>query len=91
MQLGTQHYVEYINVVNFLELRTIVICLKLRAKLRCYGFLKVFDTFSHKVVQPWFIWNETWTQHYFVYLIVLKWLELKTIVICLKLRAKLRF
>ena len=31
------------------------------------------------------------TQHYFVYIIELKWLEFKIIVICYKLRAKLRF
>ena len=31
------------------------------------------------------------TQHYMVYIIVLKWLESKTLAICLKLHAKLRF
>ena len=31
------------------------------------------------------------TQHYFLYIIVLKWLESKTVVIYLKLRAKLCF
>ena len=30
-------------------------------------------------------------QNYFVYVVVLKWLELVTIVICLKLRAKFPF
>ena len=31
------------------------------------------------------------TQHFLVYFIVLKWIESKTIVICLKLRVQLRF
>ena len=31
------------------------------------------------------------TQHYLVYIIELKWLDLKTIIICLILRSKLRF
>ena len=35
-------------------------CLKLRAKLCVCGFLSVLGTFSHKVVQTWFIWHETW-------------------------------
>ena len=40
--------------------KKIVICLKLRAKLRFLGFLSVFDTFSHKVVQTWFVSHEIW-------------------------------
>ena len=59
MQLGIQHNLEYIIVVNWLELKTIVICLKLCAKWHCYDFLIVFDTFSHKGVPTWFVWNET--------------------------------
>ena len=38
----------------------IVISLKLRAKLSSYGFLSIFCTFSHKVVQTRFVWHETW-------------------------------
>ena len=55
MKFGTQHYLVYIIVLESLKLKTIVICLKLRAKLCFYGFVCVFGTFSHKVVQPWFV------------------------------------
>ena len=40
--------------------RTIVICLKLRAKLLFYSFFSFFGTFSHKVIQTWFVLHETW-------------------------------
>ena len=43
-----------------LELKIIVMCLKLRVKLRCYAFLSVFGTFAHKVGQTWFVLHETW-------------------------------
>ena len=42
------------------KIEIIVICLKLRAKLRFKAFLSVFCTFLHKVVQTWFVWHETW-------------------------------
>ena len=45
--------------------------------------LSFLGTFAHKVAQTWFVLYETWhTQRYLVYIIVLKWLELKIIVIC---------
>ena len=47
-------------MLKWLESKIIVIYLKLRAKLRFYGFLSAFDTFSHKVVQTWFVWHDTW-------------------------------
>ena len=50
----------YITVLNWLETKRIVICLNLHAKLRIFGFLNVFCTFSHKVVQTYFVWHETW-------------------------------
>ena len=74
--------------MKWLELKTIVRCLKLRATFRFKVFFSFFVSFSHKVVQTWFVWHEICTQHYLVYIILLKWLELKTLVICLKLRAK---
>ena len=38
----------------------IVICLKLRAKLRFYGLLSFFGSFAHNVAQTWFVFHETW-------------------------------
>ena len=43
-----------------LESKTIVKFLKLRSKLLFNGFLSVFGTFAHKVVQILFVWHETW-------------------------------
>ena len=60
MKHGTQHYFVYLIVLEWLELKTIVMCLKLRAKLRFKGFLSIFGTFSDKVVQIWFVWHKTW-------------------------------
>ena len=62
---GTQHYLVYIIVLKGLEFKKLVICLKERAKLRFYGFLSVFGTLSHKVVQTWFVWHETWHKKLF--------------------------
>ena len=72
------------------ESKTMVICLKLRAKLRIWGFLSVFGTFSLKEDQTWFVATKLGTQHYLVYIILLQRWKSKTIVICLKLRVKLR-
>ena len=47
-------------VLKWLELEIIVICKKLRVKLRFYAFLSVFATFAHKVAQTWFVFHETW-------------------------------
>ena len=60
MKLGTQNYLVYVIVLNLLESKTILIWLKLRAKLRCKVFLSVFGTFLQKVVETWFVCNETW-------------------------------
>ena len=59
-KLGTQHYLKYIIVLKWLELKIIVICLKLRVKLIFYAFLNVFGTFALKVAQTWFLLHETW-------------------------------
>ena len=58
-KLGTQHYVVYIFALKLLKSQTIVICLILRAKLLFKIFLIVCGTFSHKVVQTWFVWHGT--------------------------------
>ena len=57
---GTQHYLVYSIILKWLYSKKIVICLKLRAKLHFWSFFSIFGTFSHKVVQIWFVWHETW-------------------------------
>ena len=47
-------------MLKWLELKIIVICLKLRAKLGFKGFLSVFGTFANKVDQTWVVLQETW-------------------------------
>ena len=42
-------------MLQWLELKIIFICLKLRVKLRFYGFLSDFGSFAHKVAQNWFV------------------------------------
>ena len=42
------------------RIKIIVICLKLRAKLRFKGFLSVLATFSNKVAQTRFVLHEPW-------------------------------
>ena len=53
--------------------------------------LRVELNYAHKVAKTLFVLHETWHIHYLVYIILLKWVELKIIDICLKLRGKLRF
>ena len=75
---------------KWLECKTLVICLKLLTKMRFkvfYSFLALSRITSFKLG---LFCMEHVTQHNSVYIIVLKWLELKTIIICLKLRSKLR-
>ena len=59
MKLGTQHYLVNIILLKWLEFKIIVLCLKLRAKLRFYVFLSYFGTFAHKVAQTLFVLQET--------------------------------
>ena len=60
-------------MLKWLELKIIVICLKLRAKLRFKGFLSGFGTIAHKVDQTWFVLHETWhTKLFFIYYCVEK-------------------
>ena len=47
-------------VLKWLEFQVIVICLKLRAKFRFYGFLSFSCTFAHKLAKTWFVLDETW-------------------------------
>ena len=58
--LSTQYYSVYGIVLKWLESKKIDICLKLRDNLRFCVFLNVFDTFTHKMVQTWFVRHETW-------------------------------
>ena len=83
-KLDTQHYFVYVIVLKWLELKTIIICFKLCAKLGFWGFqIKFFKLilFGTKLGK----------QYYLVYVIMLKGLESKIIVMCLKLRAILWF
>ena len=90
--LGTQHHSVYVIVQKRLDYKTIVIWLELRAKLRCWAFFLAFLALSRiKWFKLGFFGTKLGTEHYLVYVIVVKWLESKTIVICLKLSAKLRF
>ena len=57
---GTQHYLVYIIYLKWLETKTILIWLILRAKLCFWGFLSVFGTFSHQVFKTWFVCHEKW-------------------------------
>ena len=50
--------------------------------IRFYVFLSFFWTFTHKVAQLGLFCMKLGTQHYLIYIIVLKWLELKIEVIC---------
>ena len=56
----TERYLAYTIVLNWLVLKIIVICSKLRVKLRFYAFLCIFATFVHNVAQTWFVFHETW-------------------------------
>ena len=85
MKYGIQHNLVYIIVLKWLALKIIVICEKLRIKLRFYVFLCFFGSYAHKVAQTWFVLQET------LYIVVQKFLELKIIGICQKLHVKLRF
>ena len=87
----TQHYLEYIILSKSLELKTIAICLLLSAKLRFLGFVS-FLALSHiKWFKLGLFATKIGTQHYLAYIIVLKCIESKTIVICCILHVKLRF
>ena len=78
MKLGTQNYLVHSIVMKWLELKTIVICFKLRVKSRFCGFLTFFAVSRIK----WFKRGLFATKQYLVYITVLICLKLKTIVIC---------
>ena len=60
MKLGCLNYLVYIVVIKWLQFETIVICVKLRTMWRYKGFFSILGFFSHKGVQTWFVWLETW-------------------------------
>ena len=91
MKLDKQHYLVYFIVLNWLELKIIVICLKLRAQLHVLAFLSFFGTYSLKVVQTWFLWHETWHTTLINIYYCFEKVRIQKIVICLKLRAKSHF
>ena len=72
LKLGAQHYLVYIIMLKWWKFKTIIICLKLRAKWRVWGFLSINGNFSHKVVQSWLVFDKVGTQQYLIYIIVLK-------------------
>ena len=89
-KLSTQHYLVNVIVLKWLELNTIFMYLKLRTMFRFLCCFLAFLAFSRlKWFKHGLFGTKLGTQHYFVYDIVLKWLESKKIVICLKLHAKL--
>ena len=59
-KLGTQNSLVYSILLKWLELKIIVICTKLRVKLRFCAFLNVFFNFAGKVAQTCFVMHETW-------------------------------
>ena len=59
-KLVTKNYLVYIIMLKWWQSKTIVICLKLRPKMRVWGFLSIFKTISHYMVLTWFVWNKTW-------------------------------
>ena len=92
MKPSTQHHFVYIIVLKWLDSKTTVICLKLSAKLLFYSFFKGFLALSRiRWLKLSLFCTKHGTQHYLVYIIVLKWLDSKTIFMYFKLRAKLRF
>ena len=90
-KLCIQHNLVYIIVLMWLEFKIIVICQKFVLRCDLKGFFRFFSTFVHKVGQTCLFSTQLDTQHYLVYIIVLKLLELKIIVICQKLRIRLRY
>ena len=90
-KLGTQLYLVYVIVLKWLDLKIIVICQKLCVQLRFFGFLCFFGISCIKQLKIGLFYTKLCTQHYLVYINVLKWSELKIIFICQKLRAKLKF
>ena len=61
----TIYYLVYILGLKLLELKIIVICYKLRAKFRFYGFLSFFGTYVHKITLSLFVLHETWHTTFF--------------------------
>ena len=89
---GTRHYFLYFIVLNWLESKTIVICLKLGSKFRFLRFVERFFAVSRiKWFKLGLFDTKLGTQHYLVYIIVLNWLESRTIFISFTLHAKLVF
>ena len=59
MKLGTQDYLVYIIVLKWLEQKNRHM-LEIMYQVAFLMFLKIFDTYSVKIVQTLFVWHETW-------------------------------
>ena len=82
----------HIIVLKWLESKSIFICLKLRARLLLKSFVLAFLALSRiKLFKLGWFCTKHGTQHYLVYIILLKWLDSKTIFMYLKLRIKMGF
>ena len=79
-KLGTQYNLLYVIVLKWFESKTIDICLKLHAKLRFLGCLAFLAFYRIKLCKHRLFPTKHETQHYLVYVILLKWLELVTVV-----------
>ena len=75
----TQYNLLYVIVLKWLESKTIDICLKLHAKLRCLGCLAFVAFYRIKWCKHGLFPTKLNTQHYLVYVTVLKWLEFVTV------------
>ena len=79
---GTYYGVEMVRIQNNSHL------LEITCYVAILWVFKFFGTFAHKVVQTWFVLDETWhTTLFGIYYCV----EAKFVVICKKLRVTLRF
>ena len=90
MKLDTQLYLIYIIVMKWLQLKNIVICLNYM--LSCvFKVCKALLTVSRiKQFKLGLFCLRLGTQHYMIYIVFLKWLELIKIVLRFKLRVQLR-
>ena len=59
LKLHKQYYLVYIIVLKLLELKTFVLNSVFKVILTFFG------TFSHKIVQTWFVCHKTW--HFHIY------------------------
>ena len=66
---GIYFCVEVVRVVTHSHI------LEITCEVAILSIFSGFCTFAHKAAQTWFFCTKLGTQHYLVYIIVLKWLE----------------